>query len=402
MQQLRLVGVHDDGSHVLLASEGETFQLAIDDALRQAVTRPSARPGGDQAADPSAASRTLSPREIQARIRSGASADELVRESGLPLENIMRYASPVLAEREYMAQQAQRVEVSGPQGHDAYRSAFGDEPANLAEMVRVRLEGFGVDVETLAWDAARRSDGAWNVTAEFASPSDADRLSIGDEPVARWIFHPSRKLLQNSNRWAQVLSELEPLDSPFAGRRLTAVADHPFDVEAAEDEEKPASPADETQESRAQDEFLEILRARRGQRLGEDEDGDDELALMLSQGVPAAHPRDEDFADEAEARRLGFAEEDQELPHLHDGVSTETSDVTVVPNLRTLRFAAREDDASADSPSAGRKLPTGRNRAGEDERNAAGAQDDPQGKRQKPKRSSVPSWDEIVFGKKQD
>ncbi|GAA3696157.1 septation protein SepH [Zhihengliuella alba] len=401
MQQLRLVGVHEDGSHVLLASEGETFQLAIDDALRQAVTRPSARPAGERAADGSEGPRTLSPREIQARIRSGASADELVRESGLPMDHIMRYASPVLAEREYMAQQAQRIEVSGPQGHDAYRSAFGDEPANLAEMVQVRLESFGIDVETLEWDAARRSDGGWNVTAEFAAPADAERVSIGEEPIARWLFHPTRKLLQNSNRWAQVLSELEPLDSPFAARRLTAVADHPFDVEAAEDEGSPASPGEETDESRAQDEFLEILRARRGQRLGEDEDGDDELALMLSQGVPAAHPRDEDFADEAEARRLGFADDDTDLPHLHDGVSTETSDVTVVPNLRTLRFAGRDDEPSADASSAGRKLPTGRNRAEENRGDDTG-QDEAGGKRQKPKRSSVPSWDEIVFGKKHD
>ncbi|GHD01171.1 septation protein SepH [Zhihengliuella salsuginis] len=391
MQQLRLVGVHEDGEHLLVASdEGATYQLPLDEALRAAATRPTGRTAAGQAAD--SEPRPLSPREIQARVRSGASAEDLADETGLPLDGIMRYAGAVYAEREFVAQQARSIEVSGPQGHDAYRSAFGDEPATLGDMVNVRLASFGVQPDAVEWDAARRSDGAWDVTARFDSPEGSGRAAIGEEPPARWVFHPARKLLQNTNRWSQVLSELEPLDSPLTARRLTAVKDRPFDVEADEEPEAPSaesavSPGDETDESRAQEEFLDILRSRRGQRLGEDEDGDDTLATMLTQGVPAAHPRDEDFADADEARRLGFADDeaDEEVPRLHDGVSTETSEVTVVPNLRALRFA---DHAPADETAAGDEDPDGH--------------DDPGPKRQKPKRSSVPSWDEIVFGKKSD
>ncbi|RZU61147.1 septation protein SepH [Zhihengliuella halotolerans] len=392
MQQLRLVGVHEDGEHLLVASdEGVTYQLPLDEALRTAVVRSNNRAAAGRSAETGEQPQPLSPREIQARIRSGASAEALAEETGLPLDGIMRYAGPVYAEREFVAQQARNIEVSGPQGHDAYRSAFGDEPANLGDMVGVRLAGFGVPAESVEWDAARRSDGAWDVTATFTSPDDAKHASIGEEPPARWIFHPARKLLQNTNRWSQVLSELEPLDSPLTARRLTAVKDRPFDVEADAEQAPPSAssaPGIETDESRAQDEFLEILRARRGQRLGEDEDGDDMLATMLTQGIPAAHPRDEDFADDDEARRLGFADEDEHdnVPRLHDGVSTDTTEVTLVPNLRALRFADRV--ASEESESA---------RDGADQNG-----DDPEPKRQKPKRSSVPSWDEIVFGKKTD
>ena len=39
------------------------------------------------------------------------------------------------------------------------------------------------------------------------------------------------------------------------------------------------------------DGLLDMLRSRRGQRIGVDEDADDALAMLLSAGVPAAHPR---------------------------------------------------------------------------------------------------------------
>ncbi|MCL2465069.1 MAG: septation protein SepH, partial [Micrococcales bacterium] len=48
----------------------------------------------------------LTPREIQARIRAGASVDELAAESGMTLAQIEPFAGPVLAERAWFASQA--------------------------------------------------------------------------------------------------------------------------------------------------------------------------------------------------------------------------------------------------------------------------------------------------------
>ena len=140
MQDLRLVGVHDDGEHLLLSGTGgEMFQLPINEALRMAASRPSVRkPAGPVV--------PMSPRDIQARIRSGATAAEVAEASGLPLEKVERYEGPVLAEREYVAQQARKVEVASPApGHDIYRSAFGDNPATLGDMVAHRLAAHGID-----------------------------------------------------------------------------------------------------------------------------------------------------------------------------------------------------------------------------------------------------------------
>ena len=415
----------------------------------------------------------MSPRDIQTRIRNGATAAEVAELSGIPLEKVQRYEGPVLAEREYVAQQARKVEVASPApGHDVYRSVFGENPASLSDMVEHRLRAYGVEPSTLEWDSWRRPDGSWNVVARF-EPKPGGPAGIGEEPPAMWTFHPARKSLQNANRWAQQLSELEPLEGPVPTRRLTAVSDRPFDFET--DAEAAARTAtgqhsiihqmllqqDRIHQEQDADGLLDMLRSRRGQRIGVDEDADDALATLLTTGVPAAHPRpaevpevpqatepesiseaaaadDSDLAeaDAAEANtgqpevptleaaapsetdaftrrrdgrpsmlsRLTLAprlpEEDDALK-LHDGVSTETREVTIAASQ--LRPAGKAPTAS---PGLDELIGGGSSRRQHREshaasRNDAGAEQ-PERQPAKPKRSSVPSWDEIVFGTRND
>ncbi|UVJ41110.1 septation protein SepH [Arthrobacter sp. CJ23] len=448
MQDLRLVGVHDDGGHLLLSGTGgEMFQLPIDEALRAAASRTPAQVAARASITPIA----MSPRDIQSRIRSGATAAEVAELSGLPLANVQRYEGPVLAEREYVALQARKVEVASPApGHDAYRNTFGDAAATLGEMVAHRLTAHGIDSSTVEWDSWRRADGSWTVVARFETVLGAPD-SIGEEPPAMWTFSPSRKSLQNANRWAQQLSELEPLDGLVPARRLAAVSDRPFDFET--DAESAARAATGSKES---DSLLDMLRSRRGQRLGMDEDGDDALAALLSTGVPAAHPRAVDDVEEADdadaapaaseadaaerrkdgrpsilsrltlAPRLEDSPEDNAL-RLHDGVSTDTREITVIAGPvrpatglldRMGGGSAQQapadpdgavvEDSGAETPAT----PDGVQRVGLDEllggalRPKADAEpgDAAPAERQpsRPKRSSIPSWDEIVFGARGD
>ena len=475
MQDLRLVGVHEGGEHLLLSGKGgETFQLRMDEALRVAVSRSAHR---STSAPERPEGPAMTPRDIQARIRSGASAEDVAEISGLDLAHIRRYEGPVRAERDYVARQAQAVEVAAPLSatHDGYRSAFGDSPVNLGDMVNHRLKAFGVDPDSVEWDAWRRPDSTWDVVARFELGNDS-QVSVGEEPPARWTFSPLRKSVSNANRWAQLLSELEPLDSPVPSRRLTAVADRVFDFEAVAPAEDGA-PADGDEDT---DNLLEVLRSRRGQRLGADEDGDDALAALLAKGsIPAAHPRDghTELDDPASPRprtgRLSLAPvttDESQAPdapdslRLSDGVSPGTREISVLArpfrrrgdtagapaaetattgNGRTPESSTREEsgakaadpqpsavsgeeaDQTAATPDAGSAVagrskakPAGR-KAGRTDfpwdrmnagtpRNdvtgdAAAKGEDPADKRPiKPKRSSVPSWDEIVFGTKGD
>ena len=452
MQDLRLVGVHDDEEHLLLSGTGgEMFQLPIDEALRVAASRTSAKAVSGAVAAPIA----MSPRDIQARIRSGSTAAEVAELSGIPLAKVQRYEGPVLAEREHVAQQARKVEVAAPApGHDVYRSVFGDQPASLGEMVAHRLSAHGIDAATVEWDSWRRPDGSWNVVARFEAEPGGP-AGIGEEPPAMWTFSPARKALQNANRWAQQLSELEPLDGPVPARRLSAVSDRPFDFETDADAAARTATAQlqvvqqlQLQQEQESDGLLDMLRSRRGQRLGVDEDADDALATLLTNGVPAAHPRPSELpaeapaeaepvapgagpnepkhpdaadaetrpaADPRERRRDGrpsimsrltlaprHGEARDDALKLHDGVSTDTREITIVASQ--LRPAGQQGPTS--SPGLDELLGGGTSRrpqrgtpaAARDDRDA----EQPERQPAKPKRSSIPSWDDIVFGARGD
>ena len=49
----------------------------------------------------------LTPREIQARVRAGESLEDVARAAGMGIEWVEPFAAPVLAEREFVAGQAQ-------------------------------------------------------------------------------------------------------------------------------------------------------------------------------------------------------------------------------------------------------------------------------------------------------
>ncbi|MDQ4489690.1 septation protein SepH [Sinomonas sp. ASV486] len=468
-QELRLVGVHEDGAHLLVsAANGDVFRLPLDEALRRAVSRPAPqRPAtGDGAG--------MTPRQIQAEIRGGATAEEVAVSSGIPLARVQRFEGPVLAEREHVARRAQGVEVPGRlPTHDALRGPQADRPATLGEMAAYRLSLHGVSADSVEWDSWRRPDGQWTVVARFELPDGAPS-SIGEEPPAMWTYHPIHRTVANANRWAQQLSELEPLDGPAPRRRLAAVSDRPFDVEAPEAMRRAEAALPTPLDREA--ELLDMLRARRGQRLGVDEDGDDALALLLTHGIPAAHPRPSD-ADAADAdddaevtdgaerhdrpTRPGSAADDDRVaaprggitsllsrlnPRVHEGddslglkpgISTATHEITLVPSahppgpdhqsdgqehtsgVTSQGGSSPEDAPYAGAPSNSESRPTesrgpeigrpestqvasGSADSARPEPRQSGPGTEAPRRSGRPKRSSVPSWDEIVFGTKGD
>src|SRR4051812_50040957 len=97
MHDLTLVGVHDDGEHlVLVGSDGQRYLLTVDEPLRAAVRRDRARLAQLQIEK----TNTLRPRDIQAKIRSGCTAEEVADEAGVPVEHVRRDEGAGLAERE--------------------------------------------------------------------------------------------------------------------------------------------------------------------------------------------------------------------------------------------------------------------------------------------------------------
>lgn len=163
MRHLTFVGLSEDGSALLLAdSRGTSYAVTVDARLAAVLRGDHARPGQMEIALD-----TLTPKEIQARIRAGATAAELAEESGLPLERIERFEGPPLAERAFAAEQARAIEV---------RSGGVTLDAAVTEAV---IDELG-SIDALRWDAWRRDDGRWVVLAAYPVGA-VDR-------VATWTF----------------------------------------------------------------------------------------------------------------------------------------------------------------------------------------------------------------------
>jgi len=160
MRPVRFVALSEDGQAFVLADEvGRLLALPIDERIATAL-RPSGGTGVALAPNPVThdSEASLSPRDIQARIRSGESAEDVARVAGVPVDRVLRYAGPVLQERAMLAQHARRTRL---------RST--DKSSALADVVDSRLAQHGVDSDKIAWDAYRRDDGTWRIVATWPS-----------------------------------------------------------------------------------------------------------------------------------------------------------------------------------------------------------------------------------------
>ncbi|MGX5358259.1 septation protein SepH [Kocuria sp. KH4] len=283
MEQLRLAGVHDDGEHLVVEDETGTRRLLrIDQELRLAVQR-ARRLAGTR----SRGTGQFGPREIQARFRAGATVEEIVAESGWEAARVRRYEWPILAERAHVAAEAQKVEIEDRSAHRGYHSVFEGEPLTLGRAVAHRAGDLGVDPSSLEWDSWQREDHLWTVVARF-SVSDPGAAPTHDEPQAEWLYNPANQSVRPANPWAEALTEAGAPDTPL-GTGL-GVLDGGLDPELTQ-LRRSAVEADD---------LLDVLQARRGQRIGEDVEGDDALAELLGRGMghverrprPLAAPED--------------------------------------------------------------------------------------------------------------
>jgi hypothetical protein len=209
MHDLRLVGVHEDGEHLLLSdAEGARFLLAVDDALRAAVRRDRPHLGQLQIEIEGG----LRPRDVQSRIRAGATAEDVAALAGWPVEKVQRYEGPVLAEREHVAAIAREVHLRRRGGS-----------VTLGAEVSRRLTARGVDPDDVHWDSWRVEGDPWTVVVTFPAG--------GRERSARWHLDLVGRSVSPGDDEARWLSEDQPEgEGPLAGARLSAVALSPTDT----------------------------------------------------------------------------------------------------------------------------------------------------------------------------
>lgn len=230
MQDLRLIGVHEDGQHLLLAdADGRRFRLGLDEALRAAARRDRPRLGQLQIEIEGG----LRPRDVQALVRRGLSTEEVADRAGWTVEKVRRFEGPVLAEREHVARIAQQCAVG----------SRGTGPLTLAERVSERLRDRGVDRDDVEWDSSRDEEGTWQLTLTFAAG--------GRQRTAAWRYEPLGGSVTATNDEARWLSEEAapgaiptPHRAPQAGDLDVYDIDADGGVDRASRERQPHEPID--------------------------------------------------------------------------------------------------------------------------------------------------------------
>ena len=165
MRELGLDGLSEDGRFLIARdhSNDETFHIPADRRLTTLIDATSR--GSTSGQLETSMESSLSPRDIQTRIRRGESPDEVAVVAGVPVEQIIGFATPVLAEREYMCEQARKTPIR--------RKHVGGTGVLLGSVVDENVAADGTSPDNVHWDSWRREDGKWTVVV--VSPADADQ-----------------------------------------------------------------------------------------------------------------------------------------------------------------------------------------------------------------------------------
>ena len=265
MAHLTLAGVSDDGKRLRLRDEdGTEHTVEIDARLRAALGDPPSRRLETTMDNASA----LRPRDIQARIRAGETPEAVAQAAQTSVDKIMAFAAPVLAERQHVAERAQRSSVRRSEGSAPHGAR------TLGDAVTTHLRGLNVDPDSVEWDAWRREDGRWSLTAGFtaADRSGTAELTFDapgnyvtlDNDEARWLVGEAvapapvqRDDLRQARerRLTTVHDDELPLGDELGADAIDLVSDQP--VEAFLDEEPPTEPEVVEHEAEVREEAAE-------------------------------------------------------------------------------------------------------------------------------------------------
>lgn len=397
----------------------------------------------------------LSPREIQARLRAGASVPEVAAEAGVEVDRIEGFALPVMAERAHMTRTALGASVR--------RRGDGSGHRRLGEIVRERLQARSLDADTVEWDSWRQNDLKWRLVgllddqaasraAEFIFDPKG-RFSVADNADARWMigeslpgpqtdpdnentidFNDELALVRAiSNRLSGTGAsgrpgdDVPPHDSQYEGAANTSELDELYDMlsgvsddsvriylglEDTVEVEDSRSSLDEESESLDQDDLVSTSTPDDSSSAGSPQESSpdvppeggpqDTSADKLSEhsqpeGSPSAEPEGHDGVLQDAAEPLSPA------PSAADGLHAEAADEAATSDATTTDTQAAPDVESGGTG----KSDVGASAGVSPYQSPPAPEQDPlvpdaasTAPKRKPakKRASIPSWDEIMFG----
>lgn len=346
----------------------------------------------------------LSPREIQSRIRSGATVEEVAAEAGVGVDQVEPFAVPVLAELDHIIEVAMTCPVR--------RAGAAGSHRTLGTVISRVAKANSIPDEKITWRSWRHEDRTWALEAtwpetEDGAPSAAmfrfdlkGRHTSPEDAGARWLVNDRSPAPAEPLPDGAPDPDQEPtLDLNDELAIVRAVSNHPQqpdDPNAVAGMTKhdgvydfvPSSPAD-------MDMLYEML-------AGFQEDSVNiyeglETPVVDADSAPGTQTSETSQAATQESQTNDF--QDENTP----SDATEESSTAPEPERPepgkdaparkpTTRATSRRSKSTKDSQPADKDEPR------QDALVEGGEQPRKKRKPRKSKRASIPSWDEIMFG----
>lgn len=356
MRELRVIGVTPDSTHIVCVDteSGQKFRLPADDKLRAAARGDLARFGQIEIEMEA----SMRPRDIQARIRAGASVEQVTLESGMPASKVDRFAYPVLLERARAAELAQKA-------HPV--RADGPAVETLIDIVTAAFTARGHTLDHAEWDAWKDEKGFWVAQLQWQNGRS--------EIAAHWRYQPDAHG-----------GSVSPLDDPASdlidpdfGRALRGLASIlPSEPEPGPVAEPRHEPAPREQAGSARDaEFFERTEV------------EEPVERPAARQQPTAEPIEAEITAEAQASEQAEAE---------------AAPAAEAPRQPARRKApARRQAPAATAPAEQREAdpePANPPAAEEKPEPAAAQAPKPPAKPARTKRGKapMPSWEDVLLG----
>ena len=214
-----MVRVGDDGTSLVVAPAGTPdggspaergpaeYRLPVDERLRALV-----RGTPSQGTLPIRTRSRLTPREIQARLRAGATSEQVAKAAGVTPEWVARFEGPILGERAQVVVNLQEAAVPAARGD----AAAGRAVHRIGPVVTRNLAALGA--KDVVWDSRLDRDGTWTVHVSWTGrparparggprPAEVEG-EAGEEPhrrYARWAWDSLRRAVRPLDRSADAL-----------------------------------------------------------------------------------------------------------------------------------------------------------------------------------------------------
>lgn len=348
MQDLRVIGV-ENGALLASADDGTRYRIPIDEETQSKLRRRSPVGHGE---------RRVPPREIQAHIRAGMSAQDVADLTGASIDYIEKFEGPVLAERQFVVTAALAVPVNTATDTDPLNGA------TFGTVIAERLDDLGVEGQS--WASWKDVETGWIVKLAFT----AEEI----EHDARWQFDPKKSALAPLNGDATRLSQQGEISGSLIPR-LRAVPGDERSTDTTRFDSGAFSPGELSARDTAP--YADVSPFGRGQQ--------GVSAAAINRDASEDSTQGGHTADLLEALRRRRGE--RESAPIEDAEEARASH----PSTGSIRVIDIPLDDFDEVEAGGPSMPS---------------TDAPvqsiSSKAQKKGRVSMPSWDDIVFGAKSD